>query len=101
MGKKKRPYLRTDWFWQPDDLHRLWTAVLSFAIDDAIYGPADWETKDIPDAERSGYVRQVQEDAQKWINSDSVEVRSFLWVCSVLGLEPDWLRKMITKGKRD
>ena len=50
---------------------RLWASVLVQAIKDV----------------QGNYLR-YREEAFKWLQSESMEVGSFLWVCSVLELDP-------------
>lgn len=92
-----RPYLRDDWYWSPNELKRLWGAVLQLAITDASDGPGDWE--DYSEGQRD----KIRKAARKWIASDAKAVRSFLWVCAVLELEPLWVRRLVAdavKGKQ-
>lgn len=90
--KDKRPYLRDDWYWSPNDLKRLWAAVLKLAIDDAIDGPPEWENF------TSDKAKRCRLDARKWIDSSETGIRSFLWVCQVVELEPSWLRGLVAKA---
>lgn len=34
----------------------------------------------------------------EWVQSDEVAVGSFCWICEVLGMEPDYIRKLALKG---
>jgi len=44
--------------------------------------------------------RLLQKDAAAWFESDSNDwVFSFISICDLAGLHPDWVRKMIKLGK--
>jgi hypothetical protein len=44
--------------------------------------------------------RLLQKDAAAWFESDSNDwVFSFIGICDLAGLHPDWVRKMIKLGK--
>lgn len=34
----------------------------------------------------------------EWVQSDEISVGSFCWICEVLGMEPDYIRKLALKG---
>ena len=58
-----------------DACKRLWTAVLRQAITDA-----------------QGSYDVYRQKARDWLLSENREPHSFLWICEVLGLEPDLFR---------
>jgi hypothetical protein len=59
----------------PDACKRLWSAVLEQAISDV-----------------QGDSNSDREEARKWLLSENYGTASFLWICDVLGLEPNFLR---------
>ena len=61
---------------------RLWTAVLEQAIKDA----------------RSNYHRN-KEKALSWFSSENQGTGSFLWLCSMLGLNPNLIRTNLTTSR--
>jgi hypothetical protein len=67
---------------------RLWAAVLEQAIKD-VQGDA---------RAHKGKVRSIfSEGAWTWFHSESQEIGSFFWTCSMLGLEPDFILTLVTK----
>lgn len=69
----------------------LWTAVLKQARQYYVRGPSERELED--------YRRVAEEDARAWIDSDSEETGSFVWVCDLLGLEPDDVRRRMRRER--
>lgn len=57
---------------------RLWFSVFKTAIEDfrGIHGPV------------------LREDARSWLISDYEGIGSFIWICSVLDLEPFFIRSI-------
>jgi hypothetical protein len=73
-----------------DPYRTLWAAVLEQAIKD-IQGDLTF---------RKGNVRSIFcEGAWAWFRSESQDVGSFLWTCSMLGLEPDFVLSFVTSDK--
>jgi len=58
-----------------DACKRLWYAVLEQAVKDA-----------------QGYYNSRREEARQWLFSENHGAASFLWICDVLGLDPDFFR---------
>jgi len=68
----------------------LWAAVLEQAIKD-IQSDLTF---------RKGNIRSIfSEGAWAWFRSENQDVGSFLWTCSMLGLEPDFVLSFITSDK--
>jgi hypothetical protein len=61
---------------------RLWIAVLKQAIEDA----------------RGNYHRN-REKALSWFNSENQGTGSFLWICSILGFNPNLTRMNLTTSR--
>ncbi len=59
---------------------KLWTAVLDQAIKDAL-----------------GENLFLRQGAREWFRSEDREVGSFLWVCSILDINPDFIQKVFSK----
>ena len=71
-----------------DPYRTLWAAVLEQAIKD-IRGDLTF---------RKGNVRSIfSESAWAWFRSESQDVGSFLWTCSMLGLEPDFVMGFVMR----
>jgi hypothetical protein len=62
-----------------ESCRRLWVAVLEQAIDDL----------------ERGYVYAGR--AQAWFESDNEGVGSFLWICRMLNIDPDYARKGVSR----
>jgi len=60
-----------------DACKRLWSAVLEQALTDA-----------------QGNYNSLREEARKWFLSENYGAASFLWICDVLDLDPDFLRNV-------
>ena len=58
-----------------DACKRLWSAVLEQAVTDA-----------------QGNCDSRREEARRWLLSENYGAASFLWICDMLGLEPDFFR---------
>ena len=69
----------------------LWAAVLERAIDDLFFPYKPKMSSNMRD-----WVR-IKDDAEKWINSDSMRFGSFRCVCDILGLDPWVVRNKISK----
>ena len=67
-----------------DACKRLWTAVLAQAVTDA----------------KGNYYRD-REEAREWFLSENYETASFLWICDVLGLDPDLFRNAYRCDRND
>lgn len=92
----------TDWSYDPDEaepfedceesrLKTLWSSVLRLAV-------MDWVTCS---GKHSIRKRSVWRDAHNWLFSDDRTIAddegvTFPAVCSVLDLEPEWVRKQVT-----
>jgi hypothetical protein len=70
----------------------LWAAVLIRAYDDYWGKLTNWG--------EYNRERRVVDEARRWFTSDRKGVSSFLWVCEVLGLDPEAIRKRIAQGAR-
>src|SRR5262249_15237651 len=44
--------------------------------------------------------QRQHQDARRWIASESRGLGSFTWTCTVVGLEPTWLRKRLARLRR-
>jgi hypothetical protein len=73
----------------------LWAAVLKQAIEDARHGPSQSECMHLAFYEMEQFRRDVRAAAEDWIADDVNEPRRFLWVCDVLGLDPEYVRCQI------
>ena len=60
----------------------LWAAVLKRAVKDATALPKHY-------CESPLRSRMNIESAREWLKSQNTEIGSFLWICDVLGLDPD------------
>jgi len=68
----------------------LWAAVLFQAVDDyRAWGDSPYVSRQ---------KRLIGYQAETWLRSESTEMPAFLWVCLVLGLDPEAVRKKILKG---
>jgi hypothetical protein len=65
---------------------KLWVAVLDRAIKDAL--------EEVP-ANESQPREFIVQGAQAWFRSQSQRVGSFLWICAVLDLHPQLVRKRL------
>ena len=72
---------RTDGDVMIEPCKRLWTAVLKRAVEDAYSG---------------GMTDVTGEGARVWFQSNNQGVGSFLWICSMLDLNPEFVRKHAT-----
>ena len=79
----------------------LWAAVLQTAIEDAQGDVRAIKLGDVRDVSRrtgtaGGHRRMVRQmlvsEARAWLWSDAGGARSFVWVCSMLDLDPDVVR---------
>lgn len=95
--RPQRPYLRKEWFYEPNSFKRLWIAVLTMAVDDAVFGPAAWELKGFLEADKTAFVQSVKQDALQWIEDDSREAQSFRWVCENLQLDVVYVRRNVAE----
>jgi hypothetical protein len=68
---------------------RLWIACLENAIHD-LFGSKVWQPRD-----------DDRREAVEWFLSESHELGSFNFVCSVLGLSPSATRKAVFERKRN
>lgn len=75
------------------EFQELWKRVLRQAQQHYIAGPTEQELND--------YARVAGEDAEAWIDSDSEEVGSFIWVCDLLDLEPSAVRAAWRKKRKE
>lgn len=73
----------------------IWRAVLAQAIEDARNGPSLYEMKGLSLQEMVHMRNEYQVAARCWIDDDANEPRRFVWVCELLGLDPDAVRKAI------
>lgn len=76
----------------------LWAAVLKQAIEDAVNGPPQAETEAAAAnlfCTPEDYVEAVKHDARHWMADEENEPRRFLWVCDVLGLDPQYVRGQV------
>jgi len=73
----------------------VWGAVLTQAIDDVLHGPRLAEVKGMSQAEADAFRWQIREAAEEWIADETNEPRRFVWVCDVLGFDPDVVRRSI------
>lgn len=69
---------RTDGDVMGDPCKRLWTAVLKRAV------------KDVHD---NGTTSVISQGTRAWFGSKNQGVGSFLWICSMLDLNPEFVRK--------
>ena len=58
---------------------RLWAAVLEQAVEDVKRG------------------RDNSDTALSWFQSDSENVGSFLWVCGILGIDPESIKRILVQ----
>lgn len=77
----------------------VWSAVLEQAIDDAIHGPHAVELKRMAPEEASRFARAVRQGAEDWIADDENEPRRFVWVCDLLDLDPDAVRRSVNERR--
>lgn len=75
------------------EFQELWKKVLRQAQQHYIHGPTEEELQD--------YARVAGEDAEAWIDSNSEEVGSFVWVCDLLDLEPSAVRAAWRKKRKE
>ena len=64
-----------------------WTQVILQAISDL-----DGWTSSIPDS--------AQDSAREWFASESNAVRSFIWTCQIINVDPNFVRSRIAKKQR-
>ena len=69
---------------------KLWTAVLERAINDA-----QGDVKDY----RGSYVKYITEAAGSWFHSKEEGIGSFLWICSQLDLNPEYVLNLLNNKK--
>ena len=98
---KPRVYLRDDWYASSDHYKQLWAAVLQMAINDCIYGPAEWELRQVEPEKRPGIVSAIKADAAEWIKSDRLDARTFRWTCGVLEMDWHWLREVVLRAAKE
>lgn len=67
---------------------RLWARVLFEAMD-CISGLVTGEAK-------MDNRRRIQDEAREWIQRDVEEICSFVWICRQTGLDPNWVREVIS-----
>ena len=77
--QKKRA---TMFYWGEETCKRLWAAVLEKAIKDAL-----------------GDNIYLRESAWTWLRSENQGIGSFLWICTILGLKPQFVRML--KANKD
>jgi hypothetical protein len=65
----------------------LWTQVILQAINDL-----DGRTSSIPGS--------AQDSAREWFASESDAVRSFIWTCQIINVDPNFVRSQLTKKLR-
>ena len=65
----------------------LWTQVILQAINDL-----DGGTSSIPGS--------AQDSAREWFASESNAVRSFIWTCQIINVDPNFVRSQLTKKLR-
>jgi hypothetical protein len=65
----------------------LWTQVILQAINDL-----DGRTSSIPGS--------AQDSAREWFASESDAVRSFIWTCQIINVDPNFIRSQLTKKLR-
>jgi hypothetical protein len=65
----------------------LWTQVILQAINDL-----DGGTSSIPGS--------AQDSAREWFASESNAVRSFIWTCQIINVDPNFIRSQLTKKLR-
>ena len=68
------------------DYKRLWAAVLKQAIRDA-------RRELPPHGNVSSHMNAAS--AKAWFESDSQDIGSFLWICAVLDVEPDYTKTLM------
>jgi len=61
-----------------------WGAVVLQAVDDLLKDP-----------EETGASELDREDAFAWLASDNTRPAGFLWACSVSGIEPNIVRRLL------
>lgn len=67
-----------------NNFKRLWFVVIEQALKDAEgYGMGD-----------KSYGENIREEARVWFLSENQGIGSFFWVCLVLDLNPEFLRKL-------
>ena len=70
-----------------DAYRKLWAAVLEQALKDM----------QVDVRSRKGNVRSLlSEGARAWFCSESEDIGSFLWTCSILDLEPNFVRSLVS-----
>ena len=75
-----------------DECIQLWFAVMQRALVDAVRpASARKQNKACP----GSYTKKKQQEAKKWIHSESEEVGSFLWICDNLDIRPEALRHAV------
>jgi len=68
-----------------ENYKKLWFKVLRQAIEDA---QKSW-------MESGVYSKRIAEGARQWFISSNQGVCSFRWICNVLDLEPEYVRRFI------
>lgn len=43
--------------------------------------------------------REIREATEAWVESESRAVKSFLWWCELIGIEPEFLRRLVRENK--
>lgn len=72
----------------------LWAAVMQVAIEDSRgLGP-------MPSGHRDGSRADLRDRAVAWLSSPEQKVGSFLWICSLLDLDPGAVRAALTRKVR-
>jgi hypothetical protein len=65
----------------------LWTQVILQAINDL-----DGQTSSTPGS--------TKDSAREWFASESNAVRSFIWTCQIINVDPNFIRSQLTKKLR-
>lgn len=73
----------------------IWRAVLEQAVRDLLGEPAVWETRGLSETDIVNLRDALRAAAAAWVSDDANEPRRFVWVCELLELEPDAVRRSI------